>query len=324
MSANIHISLSAEPIYYIGSFPITNAMFTSLIISAGIILFAVLANRSLKSTDKPTGLQNVAEFIVESFFHFCHSITGDMKKAQVFLPWVATFFIFIMLNNWSGLIPGVGYIFVPVAHKSETSAVQLIPMVNASEVTTAETPTELTAEPGAEAGAAQAEQHEGIEAIAGEAGTEVHAETAGESAEGTSSHSGPAMTPIFRAGTADLNTTLALGLISVFMVQFFGFQFQGFAYLLKYFNFSSPINFFVGILELISEFGKIISFGFRLFGNIFAGEVLIGVLMYLTKVIVPVPFYGLELFVGMMQAVVFSMLSLVLFNMATIGHHEEH
>ena len=316
MSANIHISLSAEPIYYIGSFPITNAMFTSLIISAGIILFAVLANRSLKSTDKPTGLQNVAEFIVESFFHFCHSITGDMKKAQVFLPWVATFFIFIMLNNWSGLIPGVGYIFVPVAHKSETSAVQLIPTVSATEVTTTETTTELTAEPGAEAGASQAEQHEGIEAIAGEAGTEVHADAAGESAEGTPSHSGP--------GTADLNTTLALGLISVFMVQFFGFQFQGFAYLLKYFNFSSPINFFVGILELISEFGKIISFGFRLFGNIFAGEVLIGVLMYLTKVIVPVPFYGLELFVGMMQAVVFSMLSLVLFNMATIGHHEEH
>ncbi len=271
MSSNIHISLAAEPIHAFGSFAITNSMFTSIIVSILILTFAVLANRSMTASDKPKGLQNVAEFIVESFFHFCHTITGDMRRAQVFMPWVATFFIFIILNNWSGLIPGVGYIFVPVV---EPIAV--------------EKPLEHTAE------TAVAEPHTVTKA------------------------------PLFRAGTADLNTTLALGLISVFMVQFFGFKFQGFKYLTKYFNFSSPINFFIGFLELISEFGKIVSFGFRLFGNIFAGEVLIGVLMYLTKVVVPVPFYGLEVFVGMIQAVVFSMLSLVLFNMATVGHNEEH
>ena len=81
--------------------------------------------------------------------------------------------------------------------------------------------------------------------------------------------------------------------------------------------------FFVGILELISEFAKIISFAFRLFGNIFAGEVLLVVMAFLFPVILPMPFYGLELFVGFIQALVFSMLTLVFFNMATISH-EEH
>jgi F-type H+-transporting ATPase subunit a len=281
MSASLHISLSAEPIAYLGSFPITNSMFTSLIISGLIIAFAFFANRELKSTDKPNDLQNFSEFIVESFYHFCYSITGNMKRAQVFLPWIATFFIFIILNNWSGLIPGVGYIFVPEAEPARQT----------------------------------------VEAVSQPAVTEVVTETEADEID----HEPAAKkVPLFRAGTADLNTTLALGLITVFMIQFFGFQYQGFAYLSKYFNFSSPINFFIGLLELLSETGKIVSFGFRLFGNIFAGEVLIGVLMFLTKAIVPVPFYGLELFIGMIQAVVFSMLSLVLYNMATIGHGEEH
>ena len=289
MSASLHISLSAEPIYYIGSFPITNSMVTSLLVSALIIVFAIAANRSLKKTDRPVGLQNFAEFIVESFYHFTHSITGDMKKAQVFMPWVATFFLFIMINNWSGLIPGVGNIFVPLV-SPPTEMVQPQPSLVPAQTTPSD-------------------------------------DTSAVELEGNSSHGSSAeqkMIPLFRPGTADLNLTLALGLISVCMIQFFGFRYQGFSYISKYLNFSSPINFFIGILELISEFGKIISFGFRLFGNIFAGEVLISVLMYLTKVIVPVPFYGLEVFVGMIQAVVFAMLSLVLFNMATIGHHEEH
>ncbi len=308
MSANIHISLSAEPIFNIGSFPITNSMFTSVVVSTLIILFALIANRQLKQTSKPSKIQNFAEFIVESFYHFCFGITGDMKRAQAFMPWVATFFIFIILNNWSGLIPGFGYIFVPVA--SEVRAEQ-----QAEEVLVAPNEELLVAADESLA----IDQH--LEEVAIEkVNDEQHSEIV---VEKTDDHA-VKKAPLFRAGTADLNFTLALGLISVFMIQVFGFKFQGFKYLSKYFDFSSPIKFFVGILELVSEFAKIISFGFRLFGNIFAGEVLIAVLLYLTKVLVPVPFYGLEIFVGMIQAVVFSMLSLVLYNMATIGHHEEH
>lgn len=130
--------------------------------------------------------------------------------------------------------------------------------------------------------------------------------------------------PVLRAPTADLNTTLALALIAMFFVQYYGFQFQGLHYLKKFFNFSNPINAFVGILELISDLSKIISFAFRLFGNVFAGEVLIAVIAFLMPAIVPLPFYLLELFVGMIQGLVFLMLATVFMNMATLGHGDEH
>ena len=134
----------------------------------------------------------------------------------------------------------------------------------------------------------------------------------------------PVFIPYLRAGTADLNTTLALAIISVLLTQIYGVSFQKLSYFSKFINFSSPINFFVGLLEMILEAAKIMSFAFRLFGNIFAGEVLLAVMTFLIPLVVPMPFYGLEIFVGFIQALVFSMLSLVFFNMATIGHGEEH
>ena len=132
--------------------------------------------------------------------------------------------------------------------------------------------------------------------------------------------------PFFRSANTDLNTTLALAGISVIATQIFGIAAIGFIkYSKKYINFSSFSNFFVGILELVSEIAKIISFAFRLFGNIFAGEVLLVVVTYLIPYIIPIPFYGLEIFVGFIQALVFAMLSLVFMTMATIDTHaEEH
>lgn len=135
-----------------------------------------------------------------------------------------------------------------------------------------------------------------------------------------------ALIPYFRAPTADLNTTLALGMVSMFMVQAYGIKFLGLKYFKKFFDFSNPINFFVGILELISDVSKIMSFAFRLFGNILAGEILLLVIGMILPVLGPTPFLGLEVFVGLVQALVFMMLSTVFINMATIGHgdHEEH
>ncbi len=132
------------------------------------------------------------------------------------------------------------------------------------------------------------------------------------------------LVPILRGAAADLNTTLALALISFFVIQYNGFQTQNIGYLKKFFNFESPILLFAGILELISEFSKIISFTFRLFGNIFAGEVLLAVVTYLVPIIVPLPFMGLEYFVGLIQAFVFSMLTLTFISMSSHGHGEEH
>lgn len=128
--------------------------------------------------------------------------------------------------------------------------------------------------------------------------------------------------PLFRAPSADLNMTMALALISVSLIQFYGIKYLGPNYLGKFFNFKNPIFTFVGLLEFVGEFAKILSFAFRLFGNVFAGEVLLAVIGFLMPVIAPVPFYGLEIFVGFIQALVFSMLSLVFLNMATT--HAEH
>ena len=130
--------------------------------------------------------------------------------------------------------------------------------------------------------------------------------------------------PILRGPTADINTALALSLITMTMVQIYGLKYLGLGYLKKFFNFSNPINAFVGILELVSEFSKIISFTFRLFGNIFAGEVLISVMTFLIPLGLPMPFYGLEIFVGVIQGLVFMMLSTVFMNNATLAHETEH
>ncbi len=129
--------------------------------------------------------------------------------------------------------------------------------------------------------------------------------------------------PLLRGATADLNTTLALALVAFFSIQFYGITKAKLGYLKKFINFTSPINFFVGILEIISEFAKIISFSFRLFGNVFAGEVLLAVIIGLIPFIAPLPFLGLEVFVGFIQALVFAMLTMIFIQLAMTQHSEE-
>ncbi len=127
--------------------------------------------------------------------------------------------------------------------------------------------------------------------------------------------------PLFRSGSADLNLTIALALISMGSIQYFGLKTLGVHYLSRFINFKNPILFYVGILELISEGSKIISFAFRLFGNIFAGEVLLTVIAFLMPLFAPLPFLAMELFVGFIQALVFSLLTAVFLNVATAGEH---
>lgn len=139
------------------------------------------------------------------------------------------------------------------------------------------------------------------------------------------SHIHPSQTvfvPLFRSSASDLNFTLALAVVSVVSVQFLGISAIGFfKHVGKYLSFKSPIQFFVGALEIVSEIAKMISFSFRLFGNVFAGEVLLVIISFLIPVIVPVPFLMLEIFVGFIQALVFAMLTLVFISIATVEHH---
>jgi len=104
---------------------------------------------------------------------------------------------------------------------------------------------------------------------------------------------------------------------------FFGIVILGaFKHAKKFLNFANPIKFFVGILELLSELSRIISFSFRLFGNIFAGEVLLAIMFFLLPYLVPIPFMMLEIFFGMIQAFIFAMLTLVFLAASTA--HTEH
>ncbi|MBU1033478.1 F0F1 ATP synthase subunit A [Patescibacteria group bacterium] len=281
---SLHVSISAEPIFRIFGLEISNSIFTSLIVSFLLIVFAIFFRSKFKNTDKPSSLQNFVEMIVEALYNFVYSITENTKKTLLFFPVISTFFIFIILNNYIGLLPGVGSILTKEAEAQ-------------TEITQVASDQEILE--------AVAEEEEIVEsAVHGEP---IHAK----------------MVPVFRAATADLNTTLALAIVSVMLTQIFGISHLGFSYFKKFIDFSNPVNFFVGILETVLEFAKIVSFAFRLFGNIFAGEVLLVVMTYLISIAVPAPFYALELFVGFIQALVFSMLSLIFFNLATKSHHEE-
>ncbi len=123
-------------------------------------------------------------------------------------------------------------------------------------------------------------------------------------------------TPLFRSLNADLNTTIALALISFFVIEITGVRRFGIRYFGRFFNFHSFMGFFVGLIELISELIRLISFSFRLFGNIFAGGILIGVLTFFVPYILPAPFMVFEIFVGLLQGVVFSLLTLFFVKMA--------
>lgn len=132
-----------------------------------------------------------------------------------------------------------------------------------------------------------------------------------------------ALIPFLRSGSADLNFTLGIAIVAVVSTWLYGVRELGlFGFLGKFFTLKSPIFTFVGLLELISEFAKMISFSFRLFGNIFAGEVLLMVIAFLAPVIAGLPFLFLELFVGAVQALVFAMLTLVFLKIACEGHSD--
>lgn len=244
----MEISIAAEKVFEVGGITVTNSMLASVAVLLILTFIAFFSTRRMSLV--PKGLQNAVEMGIESLAKLMDGIFQNKTLTYKVLPLIATFFIFILFNNWFGLIPGVGTIGVN-------------------------------------------EIKEGKEVLV----------------------------PLFRAGTADLNTTIMLGGIAVIAAQILGMGALGMrGHWSKFFNFSSPIMFFVGILELLGEFTRVISFSFRLFGNIFAGEVLLVVISSLTPYLIPIPFYAMEIFVGFIQALVFSMLAIVFIKMSTISH----
>lgn len=302
----LHIAISAEKLFSLGSIDIANTLSTSFFITALLAAFLFYARTKIKETDHPTRFQSFLEMLVDSIYGLIHNVTGSAKKTITFMPLIGSFLIFILLNNWFELLPGVHTIVF--TGKPEIHLTNLPSWMDPNHAYAA-------------SGTNVKEQETEVEiANPATADLDVHTEenTQDDEYAKEKKHSAVAL---FRGANADLNMTLALAIISVVATQVLGVSYVGLGYFKKFINLSDPISFFIGILEILAEFSKIISFAFRLFGNIFAGEVLISVITYLIPFFVPIPFIGFEIFVGALQAYVFAMLSLVFFNMATSEHH---
>jgi len=302
---------------------LTSSVFVAALVVLVILYFCRKATKNVQRV--PSGMQNFVEFIIEFLYGQVEGIVGKKVAPRAF-PLLATIFIFVLISNWFGLLPGVGTIgFGP-----KSGFLTLDGGHHA---------------PHAEHAAPEAGAAEGSEATEAEEELENEAAVAGESHEEHDAHAGE-IRPLLRPSMADLNMTLAIS--AIFMIVWFwltmtelgpwGFLKHTFApkgglkgivgMLLV------PIFFFVGIIELISIAFRPMSLSLRLYGNVFAGESLLHTMStigagwgpigsFVSSVVLPLPFYFLELLVGVLQAMVFSLLCAVYIQLSTT-HEEEH
>jgi F-type H+-transporting ATPase subunit a len=256
----------AQKVFQIGPVIITNSMVVTIMVTLGIVAFAQLATRRV--TPIPSGLQNFAEWLVESMYTFLEEILGSQLVKKTFWFFGSIFF-FILFTNWIGLIPGVGTIGW------------------------------------------------GVKDAAGH----FHLTD-----------------PWLRGGNADLNMTSAMAILFFILWVIWAIQSNGPIGFLKHIFapgaegsgfmkwFMVAIFLFVGVLETLSILFRPVSLSFRLFGNIFAGENVLESMMNLVpwlSWLIPLPFYFLELLVGLVQALVFMLLTAV-FTLLICSHEEGH
>ncbi len=239
-----------EVIAHLGSFVLTNTIFTSTVISIFIIIVIIVASKKFKEI--PGRFQNFIEYIIDfTRTTILEQTQGDKERLNIFFPWVTGLFIFILINNIEEIFPFLG--FVPLTIRNAGNTV-----------------------------------------------------------------------PLFRSPSSDLNSTIALTLISVIATQYFAFQRLGAKeHLKRYFNFTKPINIFSGLFEIISEFTKVISLSFRLYGNIYAGDIIL--LLFIKtggQYFLPLPFLAFEIVVDIVQAAIFAMLTLSFMAIETDIHEE--
>ena len=273
-------------------FPISNTLFTTWIVLILIVLFAYFSTRKMSLV--PNGLQNIMEMLIEWLAGLCESIAGP-ERGKKFFTIPATIFVLVLFSNLIGLIPGFGPIGVISLSGSQSPPNGILIL-----------------------------------------GDVPSAFVAHQSESGL-----PVLAPFVRAPSTDVNLPLALALIAMVMVEFYGIQMLGLLnYLGKFFNFKrlgkffaglvrgklrggdlgfGLIDAFAGLVELFSELGKVVAFTFRLFGNIFAGEVVLLIMSFLF-LLLPFIFYGLELFVAVIQAFVFCVLAIAFMTIATTPH----
>ena len=314
-----HISIKAETLTELGPVAVTNTMFTSWLVVATLVIGVLLMTRRWEIV--PRGAQNFIEAIVEAFYNLVVSVAGE-KNGRRFFPVVATIFFFVLASNWLSLLP-VFNVIGKVQEEEHGFVMERQTGVGPFDVTYVP-----LSNPGRLSGDSIDEEDADAHAVYEKAIEEGKA--VGE------------LIPFLRGPNTDLNTPLALAIISAIAVESWAISSLGlFTYGRKFINFGGAfrglfkLNFgmffqgvidaFVGILELISELVRLVSFTFRLFGNMFAGEVVILMFTFMTPLLITDILYGLELFVGVIQAFIFAMLTLV-FGMMAVAHgeHEGH
>jgi F-type H+-transporting ATPase subunit a len=238
------VSFAAEPIFRLGFFNVTNSFLDTLLVDGILIGLMVALNKKISLI--PGILQNLIEMAITALYDITESVANE-RAAKIF-PYLMSFFLFILLANWTGLIPGISVIGLREGHS---------------------------------------------------------------------------IIPFFRPATSDLNTTLGLALISLVATHVMSIKVTGIRDYVSRFVSLNPINLYVGILELVGEFTKIVSLSFRLFGNIFAGEIVLGTVSTIFAFVFPLPFLMLEVVVGLVQALVFSMLTMAFMAVLTTPHHHE-
>lgn len=251
--------LAAEVLFHLGPLPVTNSLVNTSVVMIALCVFAFFFSRSIRVA--PGKLQVGVELVLEQLLGYFDKVTNDRALSRKFLPFVGTLFLFILLSNWLGLVPGTGSIGFWHMHGGEREFI-----------------------------------------------------------------------PLLRPANSDLNLTLALAMLTVLSSHAIGMASVGvFAHLNRFIQLGTIwqalkakkvmgiltafVEFVVGLIELMTEFAKMASLSLRLFGNIFAGEVLTTVIASLFAFAAPLPFIGLELIVGIVQATVFSMLALVYFTL---------
>jgi F-type H+-transporting ATPase subunit a len=279
----VHIELAAEELFKIGPLSVTNSMFMMFVVMALIlIVFGWVAR---KPSMIPGRFQGLLELVLEFISGMTESSGGKAFGRRVF-PLVSGLFIFILISNYTGLLPGVGTIGTEEVVTSELDHSEESAQVVASASTDGGQPLYTTAE------------EEGDHTV---------------------------LVPFLRPPTADINMTLALALVSFTAIQYYGIKSHGVWGRIK--HMANPP--FLFPIEVIGEFSRIISLSARLFGNVFAGEALLGVMYAITAkigfllipVLVPVIFLFLELLFGTIQALVFAMLTLVYIAIAAAHEH---
>lgn len=249
--SGISVHLDPYVIGQLGGLPITATLMTSWLSMLILIGFALYFRGTIKMI--PGKLQGMVELIIGGLYDFTVDTLENKEVARKYFPILMTIFLFLLVMNWTGLLPGVTSVGF---------------------------------------------WHDGH------------------------------LIPLFYPPATDLNIAIAFAFIAMIVIEFAGITALGFMkYGSKFITFAGHslgeriLNFFVGLIELISELGRLVSFSFRLFGNIFAGKTLLTVALFFVPFLLPVPILVYEVFVGFIQAGVFMFLTLIFLKLAIAEPH---